>query len=319
MNYYQHHIGDYLVDTAHLSILEDGAYRRLMDRYYTTEAPITSDESVLFRVLRARTDEEKEAVRTVLAEFFAPTEAGWTHKRCEAEIAAYRAKAEINRTNGVKGGRPSKTQDEPRNNPKKTQPVSGNNPEITESVSDENPHETQPVSDQNPEITLTKNHKPITNNQEPKEKNSTSDLSDVKTLPPNGGADKQDSQNHGEHDPGGEEEAMDDKAIVFATGVHALVRLGLSDKAAKGLVGKAIKDTKDHGGMDAAMRICGRLAAIERHPNPAALMVTLINEENDEVFVWLREKYGECRTLPNGKYAAAGRTFDKDGRAEVVL
>jgi hypothetical protein len=48
-------------------------------------------------------------------------------------------------------------------------------------------------------------------------------------------------------------------------------------------------------------------------------MVTLINEENDEVFVWLREKYGECRTLPNGKYAAAGRTFDKDGRAEVVL
>jgi uncharacterized protein YdaU (DUF1376 family) len=221
MNYYQHHIGDYLVDTAHLSILEDGAYRRLMDRYYTTEAPITSDESVLFRVLRARTDEEKEAVRTVLAEFFAPTEAGWTHKRCEAEIAAYRAKAEINRTNGVKGGRPSKTQDEPRNNPKKTQPVSGNNPEITESVSDENPHETQPVSDQNPEITLTKNHKPITNNQEPKEKNSTSDLSDVKTLPPNGGADKQDSQNHGEHDPGGEEEAMDDKAIVFATGVQA--------------------------------------------------------------------------------------------------
>lgn len=94
MNYYSHHIGDYLVDTAHLSILEDGVYRRLMDRYYTTEQAITADEQALFRVLRARTEDEKDAVRVVLAEFFVLTDAGWTHKRCESEIAAYKAKSE---------------------------------------------------------------------------------------------------------------------------------------------------------------------------------------------------------------------------------
>jgi uncharacterized protein YdaU (DUF1376 family) len=93
VNYYSHHIGDYLTDTAHLSILEDGAYRRLMDRYYSTETPINSDETALFRVLRARSPEEQEAVRVVLEEFFDLTEAGWTHKRCDAEIEAFRAKS----------------------------------------------------------------------------------------------------------------------------------------------------------------------------------------------------------------------------------
>lgn len=93
MNYYSHHIGDYLTDTAHLSILEDGAYRRLMDRYYTSEAPLTADENALFRLLRARSDDEKDAIRIVLAEFFTLTDDGWSHKRCDAEIAAYKDKS----------------------------------------------------------------------------------------------------------------------------------------------------------------------------------------------------------------------------------
>jgi uncharacterized protein YdaU (DUF1376 family) len=93
VNYYSHHIGDYLTDTAHLSILEDGAYRRLMDRYYSTEMPISADESALFRVLRARSSDEQEAVRVVLQEFFVLTDAGWTHKRCDAEIEAFKAKS----------------------------------------------------------------------------------------------------------------------------------------------------------------------------------------------------------------------------------
>lgn len=139
MNYYNHHIGDYLVDTAHLSILEDGVYRRLMDRYYATEAPITNDETALFRVIRARSEEEKEAVRGVLSEFFTLTEAGWTHKRCDAEIAAYQMKAEANKANGSKGGRPKKATD--------------------------NPEKTQSVSENNPTITLTKNQEPITNKE----------------------------------------------------------------------------------------------------------------------------------------------------------
>ncbi|MDN2710627.1 YdaU family protein [Janthinobacterium sp. SUN118] len=92
MNYYSHHIGDYTTDTAHLSLLEDGAYRRLMDRYYSTEAPLSNDEAGLFRLVRARSDEEKDAVRIVLQEFFQATDAGWVHKRCDAEIAAFKDK-----------------------------------------------------------------------------------------------------------------------------------------------------------------------------------------------------------------------------------
>lgn len=93
MNYYYHHIGDYTTDTAHLSLLEDGAYRRLMDRYYTTEAPLTRDEAALFRLIRARTEEEQAAVRIVLSEFFQATDAGWVHKRCDTEISAHIAQA----------------------------------------------------------------------------------------------------------------------------------------------------------------------------------------------------------------------------------
>jgi len=93
MNFYAHHIGDYLTDTAHLSMLEDGAYRRLLDKYYTNEAPLCLDEAMLFRQLRARSDDEKDAIRIVLSEFFSQTDGGWIHKRCDAEIALYREKS----------------------------------------------------------------------------------------------------------------------------------------------------------------------------------------------------------------------------------
>lgn len=160
MNYYHFHIGDYLVDTAHLSILEDGAYRRLMDRYYTTEEPLSKDEAALFRVVRARSEEEQEAVRVVLAEFFTLSEDGWKHKRCDSEIAAYQAKAEVNRANGAKGGRPKCEEVKPK----------------------ENPQETQPEPKENPQETLTKNQEPITNNQKEKKKDTARDRAKIFTI-----------------------------------------------------------------------------------------------------------------------------------------
>jgi hypothetical protein len=44
VNYYERHIGDYLKDTAHLSLLEHGIYTRLLDVYYTRECPIPKAE-----------------------------------------------------------------------------------------------------------------------------------------------------------------------------------------------------------------------------------------------------------------------------------
>lgn len=94
INYYPHHIGDYITATAHLTMIEDGAYRRLLDLYYSTEKQLPLDRKALYRVARARTPEEQEAVDIVLEEFFEETEEGWFHSRCEEEIDAARDKGE---------------------------------------------------------------------------------------------------------------------------------------------------------------------------------------------------------------------------------
>lgn len=117
MNFYPHHIGDYLTATAHLTWLEDAAYRRLLDVYYSREAKIPLDVGQACRLVRAASKDEKQAVETVLKEFFTQTEEGWSHTRCDAEIAKARALAERAKNNGMKGGRPLKQK------PKITQPV----------------------------------------------------------------------------------------------------------------------------------------------------------------------------------------------------
>ena len=138
MNYYPHHIGDYLTATAHLTMLEDGAYRRLLDLYYSREEPILADVGRVCRLVRATSEDDRQAVATVLDEFFTLTDAGWTHKRCEEEITRATEAAERSRKNGLKGGRP-KDKEAPKN-PEKTQQVNSGIPA-------DNPDETQEEPD----------------------------------------------------------------------------------------------------------------------------------------------------------------------------
>lgn len=91
MNYYPFHIGDYARDTRHLTVLEHGAYRLLIDLYYLREAPLPLDLQGLCRLVCARSDDEILAVKTVLQEFFVGHPDGWRHVRCDEEIAIYRA------------------------------------------------------------------------------------------------------------------------------------------------------------------------------------------------------------------------------------
>ncbi|MGE0745273.1 MAG: YdaU family protein [Rhodospirillales bacterium] len=93
MNYYPHHIGDYASATAHLSLLEDGVYRRLLDWYYLDEKPLPADQKAIYRRVRAASDAEREAVDVVLAEFFTLSDGGYRHRRCDAEIAKSQAKS----------------------------------------------------------------------------------------------------------------------------------------------------------------------------------------------------------------------------------
>ena len=97
MNYYPFHIGDYVSATRHLSWVEDCAYRRLLDTYYTTERALPLELRAVCRLVLATTDEQREAVSVVLEEFFLRTEAGWVSRRADSEILAMREKQEKQR------------------------------------------------------------------------------------------------------------------------------------------------------------------------------------------------------------------------------
>lgn len=93
MNFYPFHIGDYLARTGHLEPMEDLAYRRMIDLYYLNEGPLPADVGVLASAIRMSS--HLKAIESVLQDFFSLTTAGWHHKGCEIELAAYR-KAKAN-------------------------------------------------------------------------------------------------------------------------------------------------------------------------------------------------------------------------------
>ena len=91
MHHYPFHIGDYIAHTHHLSLLENLAYRLLLDQYYLTEKPLP-DAPIISRLIGMR--EQVAEVDAVLQEFFVQTDAGWVNKRAEKEIEFYHARLE---------------------------------------------------------------------------------------------------------------------------------------------------------------------------------------------------------------------------------
>ena len=97
MHLFMFHLGDYYAHTAHLSPMEDLAYRRIIDLYYLHETPPTGTPDQVARQIRMR--DQAKAVAQVLHEFFTE-EVGdpvdnsmqvWRHKRCDKEIERYQA------------------------------------------------------------------------------------------------------------------------------------------------------------------------------------------------------------------------------------
>jgi uncharacterized protein YdaU (DUF1376 family) len=139
MYYYKFNIADWHLATSHLLLEEEAIYFKLINYYYDTEQPIPKETQTVIR--RLRLGNYSDMVISVLQEFFVLEEDGWHHQRCDEEVEKYHNKAETNKKVGKLGGRPRK------NNDLKS-----------------NPQETQTVSKDNPQVTLTKNHKPLTNN-----------------------------------------------------------------------------------------------------------------------------------------------------------
>jgi uncharacterized protein YdaU (DUF1376 family) len=91
MHYFQFNIGDYASHTRHLSLMEDLAYRRMLDSYYLREQPLPLGPAEVARLIGMR--DHLAEVEQVLSDFFSYSDCGWQHDRADAEIAHFRDKS----------------------------------------------------------------------------------------------------------------------------------------------------------------------------------------------------------------------------------
>lgn len=109
MNFFKLYIGDYQRDTAALSLAEHGAYLLMLQHYYATEKPLPIGRE-LYRLLRAETRQERDAVDAVSRRFWAETDAGLINERADVEIRKADHQRTVNREIGKRGGRPKRTE-----------------------------------------------------------------------------------------------------------------------------------------------------------------------------------------------------------------
>jgi uncharacterized protein YdaU (DUF1376 family) len=139
VNFYSHHIGDFIRDTSRLNDSQCMAYLRMLWIYYESEEPLADDVPALaFRIGASDQD-----VKQILSHFFFMHEGRWHQSRCDEEILRFReksSKAKVSAEKRWKNANAMRTHSERNAN---------------ESISDAN----EPFFDANQE--------PITNNQEP--------------------------------------------------------------------------------------------------------------------------------------------------------
>ena len=133
MYYYPFNIGDYASHTRHLDLLEDLAYRRILDLYYLHERPLSLDAALVAKQIGMR--DEAALVRDVLNEFFDKTDDGYVSSHADKVIAQYHSKIE-------QASRAGKASAERRSNGRPTDVATGVQP--------------------------TNNQEPVTNNQKTK-------------------------------------------------------------------------------------------------------------------------------------------------------
>lgn len=93
--FYRWFPGDYARKAGHLSLLEHGVYRRLIDLYMENHGPISFDLPYIYRVLQAGSKEEQGAIRSVLEEFFIIDGPVLRNGRCDEEISFQKDKSLI--------------------------------------------------------------------------------------------------------------------------------------------------------------------------------------------------------------------------------
>ena len=107
--YFPLYPSDFEAKTSHLTMLEDGAYNRLLRLCWMTPGcSLPGDEAWIMRRARAHTDEEKQAVRTVLDEFFTTEKGRVQNPRLTREAMLAETAHDKRVSSGRKGGRKPK-------------------------------------------------------------------------------------------------------------------------------------------------------------------------------------------------------------------
>lgn len=92
MFYYQFNIGDYASHTSRLSLMEDLAYRRMLDLYYLNEQPLSGCSTDVAREIGMM--DQMDSVEYVLNKFFVFSDEKWHQNRVDFEINQYQKKKE---------------------------------------------------------------------------------------------------------------------------------------------------------------------------------------------------------------------------------
>ena len=156
MHYYKFNIGDFDKSTRHLSIIERGLFRDILDLYVKDEKPITDNLKKLERLLCVKSKAEKEALQNILDDFFVLTDDGYYSDYCQSILDDTTDRVEASRENGKKGGRPSKqSQSETKANGKQDE---------SQSKPSENLEKTQDKPSNNLDESYPSTHNPLPNN-----------------------------------------------------------------------------------------------------------------------------------------------------------
>ena len=91
MHYFPFSPKDYMSKTSFLELMEDLAYRRMLDYCYLNERPLPKDITEIALLISMRTHSDSIAV--VLHYFFELTDDGYINDRVERDIKAYKAKS----------------------------------------------------------------------------------------------------------------------------------------------------------------------------------------------------------------------------------
>lgn len=89
MNWYEKHLGDWAKKTSHLTLVEEGAYNRLVDWCYAHERPLPPAMRDVCRAARCTTPQDRKTVERVVHEFFELHDDGWHQPRVDRTIAQY--------------------------------------------------------------------------------------------------------------------------------------------------------------------------------------------------------------------------------------